>query len=160
METASLKFWCFSHHSPTVLLRPSPTEQFDIHRPAVEMACSHTKQRPFVSVLLLGGWSLPPTPQISTIFFLFLLPTFCFSLTFTLFGYWCWAPFNSSSTHNRSVSGYFLPLRFETQIFFFFFWHSQAVENETFTIRLGCKFELRDPKQWGHAAFIRQTHGE
>lgn len=150
----------FSHHSPTVVLLSSPTEQFDIHHPAVEMACSHIKQRRdgFVSVLLPWGWLLPPTPQISTIFSLPSLPTFCFSLTFTLFCYWRWAPFNGASTHGRSVSGYFLPPQFETRFGFLggFFWHSRAapVKNETFTILLGCKSELRDPKQAGRASFM------
>lgn len=119
MVTAGFKIWYFSNHSPTVVLLPSPTQQFDTHHPAVEMACTHIKQRRVCSVA--GGWLLPPTPQISTIFSLPSLPTFCFFLTFTLFCYWCWAPFNSASTHSRSVSGYFLPPWFETLFLLLFF---------------------------------------
>lgn len=54
---SKLKMQRFSHHSSAVVLLPSPTEQFDIHHPGVEMARSHIKQRhdSFVSALLLGG---------------------------------------------------------------------------------------------------------
>lgn len=113
------------------------------------------------------GCLLPPTPQISTIFSHPSPPTFCFSLTFTLFWYWCWAPFNSTSTHGRAVSRYFLPPRFETQfgvVFFSFFggvggrcWGSQAapMKNETFTIPLGCKSEFLVLKLGGRIPFMR-----
>lgn len=155
MVTASLKMWCFSHHSPKVVLLPSPTEQLDIHHPAVEMECGHIKQRRdhFVSLLLLGVIITTNTsaqhnifPSLAAHFLLFsdfytLLLLMLGSIQWHLHA-WpiCLWLFSASAVWNT----------------FFFFWHSRAapVENETFTILLDCESELCEPKQGGRAPFL------
>lgn len=163
MVTAILKTQYFSHQSPTVVELPSLMEQFDIHHPAAEMARSHKKTEMCVLCLFCcRGVIITTNTSDQHNVFPSLLPTFCFSLTSTLFCYWCWAPFNGASTHGRSVSGYFLPSQFEIQfwrffLLFLFVFLSRAapVENKTFTILLGCKSELRDSNYVGCAPFMR-----
>lgn len=153
-------FFC---HSSTVVVLPSPTEQFDVRDPGVEMASSHLKQRRdhLVSVLLLGGAYYHqhlrsaqyfPFPRRPLSAFLWLLHSSTIDV-----GLHSRAP-----PHTADLSLAIFCLRglkhgLGFSFTFFFFWHSWAapVKNQTFTILLGCKSELRDPKLGGRAPFMR-----
>lgn len=149
LGNSKLKMQHFSHHSSAIVRLPSPTEQFDIHHPGVEMARSHIKQRhdSFVSALLLGGAYYHqhlrsaqyfPFPRRPLSAFPWLLHSSAIDV-----GFYSTAPPRTADL----VSRYFLPPRFETRFGSSgFFFHSRAapVKNQTFTILLGCKSELQE----------------
>lgn len=139
-------------------------EQFDIHGPAVEMARSHIKQRPehLVSVLLPGGGDYYHQHLKSAQYF----PFPCCLLSAFL---WLLHPsaidVGLHSTAPPRTTGLSLAIfclrGLKHRFFLIFLLRSRAatVENETFTILLGCKSELRDPKQ-GWTCNFHETNSQ